>query len=117
MEITGKIKKIGETETFGAKGFRKRGFVVELDEKYPQFIPMECVQDNVALLDKFSVGQFIKVGLNVQGREWINPEGEAKYFLSLQAWSINLIEGGSVPDGAFPKADSTNDVEPDDLPF
>ena len=57
------------------------------------------------------------MGVNVQGREWINPEGEAKHFLSLQAWSINLIEGGSVPDGAFPKADSISDGSNDDLPF
>ena len=117
MEITGTIKQIGETKTFGAKGFRKREFVVTTEDKYPQHVLLECVQDNVALLDKFSVGQFIKVGVNVQGREWINPEGEAKYFNSLQAWSINLLEGGSVPDGAFPKADNVNENEPDDLPF
>ena len=111
MEITGKIKQISETETFGASGFRKRGFVVSTDEKYVQHIPMECVQDKVELLDKFKVGQFIKVGVNVQGREWINPEGEAKYFLSLQAWSINLIEGGNDVAPQPPAA------EPDDLPF
>jgi hypothetical protein len=116
MEITGKIKQIGETKTFGAKGFRKREFVVTTDEKFPQHIPLECVQDKVDLLDKFSVGQFIKVGVNIQGREWINKEGEAKHFLSLQAWSINLLEGG-VPDGAFEKADSLNEDDPDDLPF
>ena len=116
MEITGKIKQIGETQTFGEKGFRKREFVVTTEDKYPQHIPMECIQDNVALLDNFSVGQFIKVGVNVQGREWINPEGKAKYFLTLQAWKLDLLEGG-VPDTGFQKADSLNTDEPDDLPF
>ncbi len=116
MEVQGKIKQIGETETFGAKGFRKRMFVVTTDEKYPQHIPLECVQDKVDLLDKFKVGQFIKVGVNVQGREWINPEGEAKYFLSLQAWSINLLEGDA-PDAGFEKAEDLNTVDPGDLPF
>ena len=111
MEITGKIKQISETKTFGSAGFRKREFVVETEEKYPQFIPMECVQDKVELLDKFKVNQFIKVGVNVQGREWINPEGEAKYFLSLQAWQINLIEGGT------PTTPDPITTDPDDLPF
>jgi len=106
MEIAGKIKQIGETQTFGDKGFRKREFVVITDDKFPQHIPIECVQDKVDLLDKFSVGQFIKVGVNIQGREWANPEGELKHFLSLQAWSINLLKGGEEPS-----------AETDDLPF
>lgn len=108
MEVQGKIKLINETQTFGAKGFRKRDFVVTTDEQYPQDILLECVQDKCDLLDKFSVGQFIKVGINLRGREWINPEGEAKYFNSVQAWSINLLKGG---------ADTTPDPEPNDLPF
>ena len=108
MELQGKIKQIGETKTFGEKGFRKREFVITTDEKYPQHIPLELVQDKCELIDKFSVGQFIKVGVNIQGREWTNPEGEVKHFLSLQAWSINLLEGG---------ADAENESTSDDLPF
>ena len=114
MEITGKIKKIRETQTFGAKGFRKREFIVETDDKYPQFIPVEFVQDKVDLLDKFSVGQFIKVGVNVQGREWINPEGDEKYFLSLQGWKINLLEEGA---DTFEQTSDLDESDPDDLPF
>lgn len=109
MEITGKIKQIGETKTFGEKGFRKREFVVTTDEKYPQHIPMELVQDKVDELDKFSVGQDVTVSVNVQGREWTNPQGEVKHFLSLQAWRI--ATGGQV--------DNTESLSPqsDDLPF
>ena len=110
MEITGKIKQIGKTQTFGEKGFRKREFVITTEEQYPQHIPMELVQDKCELIDKFSVGQFIKVGINVQGREWTNKDGELKHFLSLQAWRIDLLKGGDLDVQA-------EVVEPDDLPF
>ena len=110
MELTGKIKQIGKTQTFGEKGFRKREFVITTKEQYPQHIPMELVQDKCELIDKFSVGQFIKVGVNVQGREWTNKDGEVKHFLSLQAWRIDLLEGGDLDVQA-------EVVEPGDLPF
>jgi hypothetical protein len=38
MELQGRIKLIGETQTFGAKGFRKRELVVTTEEQYPQHI-------------------------------------------------------------------------------
>jgi len=36
MNVQGKIKVIGETETIGAKGFLKRLLVIETSETYPQ---------------------------------------------------------------------------------
>ena len=112
MEITGKIKQIGETQTFGANGFRKREFVVTTDEKYPQHIPMECVQDKVDLLNNFKVGQFITADVNVRGREWTNPQGELKHFLSLQALEINLVEANNTEVKA-----EVIDFKLNDLPF
>jgi len=84
MEVTGKIKKIDETKTFGTSGFRKRELVITTDEQYPQMLMIEFVQDKCDLLDNFKLGDDIKVSINLRGREWINPEGEAKYFNSIQ---------------------------------
>ena len=53
MEITGKIKKIDETKTFGASGFRKREMVVTTNEQYPQPLMVEFVQDKCDLLNLF----------------------------------------------------------------
>ena len=38
MEITGKIKFIYETKTFGNKGFKKRELVLTTEDEYPQHI-------------------------------------------------------------------------------
>jgi hypothetical protein len=123
MEVTGKIKKIDETKTFGTSGFRKRELVITTDEQYPQMLMIEFVQDKCDLLDNFKLGDDIKVSINLRGREWINPEGEAKYFNSIQGWRIEKAQAGvqgEVPPmsaASFAPATSVSDNEPDDLPF
>jgi len=124
MEVTGKIKLIGETQTFGASGFRKRELVVTTDEQYPQMLMIEFVQDKTDVLNSYSVGDDVKVSINLRGREWINPEGVAKYFNSIQGWRIEKIQSEAaqgVPPveaiDAFEPADKVSDNEPDDLPF
>ena len=52
MEVIGKIKLVGATQTFGSNGFRKRELVVTTDEQYPQMIMIEFVQDKTDLLNK-----------------------------------------------------------------
>lgn len=123
MEVQGKIKMIGETKTFGNNGFRKREVVVTTEEQYPQHILVEFVQDKCDLLNNFAVGQPVKIGVNLRGREWVNPQGETKYFNSIQGWRIENLAaetgGGNVPPPAdqFEPANDLNDEDYDDLPF
>ena len=121
MEVQGKIKMIGDTKTFGNNGFRKREVVVTTEEQYPQHILVEFVQDKCDLLDNYSVGQPVKLGVNLRGREWVNPQGETKYFNSIQGWRIENLASqdaaGSVPPPDFPPAENLNEEDYDDLPF
>jgi len=114
MQVTGKIKLINDTQTFGASGFRKRELVVTTDEQYPQMIMIEFVQDKVDVLDAYKVGQDVIVSINLRGREWVNPEGVAKYFNSITGWRIEAGVPGETqaPDNAIAQQE-----EPDDLPF
>ena len=123
MEITGKIKKIDETKSYGTSGFKKRELVVTTDEQYPQMLLVEFVQDKCDLLNNYNVGEDVKVSINLRGREWVNPEGEAKYFNAIQGWRIEKLETGTpneIPPieavDAFEPADNITDEEPDDLP-
>lgn len=122
MEVVGKIKLITETQTFGSNGFRKRELVVTTDEQYPQMIMMEFHQDKCDLLNNYSVGQDVKVSINLRGREWINPQGEAKYFNSIVGWRIENLgqvnnHQQSPPPEQFEPATNVSDEEPSDLPF
>ena len=124
MEIQGTIKLIDETKTYGNNGFRKRELVLTTEEQYPQHILVEFVQDKTDLLNNFNVGQKVKISINLRGREWTNPQGETKYFNSIQGWRIETLEE-EVPQGmpptppmeAFEPADDLSEEEYDDLPF
>lgn len=90
MEVLGTIKKIFPKKTFG-NNFKKIEFVIKTNDLYPQNLLIECIQEKLELINKFKVGDNVKVFINLRGREWINPEGEAKYFNSIQAWKIEKI--------------------------
>ncbi|MDC9721490.1 MAG: DUF3127 domain-containing protein [Urechidicola sp.] len=122
MEVTGKIKLINETQTFGASGFRKREVVITTNEQYPQMLMIEFVQDKCDMLNSYAVGQDVKIAINLRGREWINPEGVAKYFNSIQGWRIENLQtaapqGADVPPMEEIQAADLSSNEPDDLPF
>ncbi len=101
MEVQGKIKMVGETQTFGNNGFRKREVVVTTEEQYPQHIMVEFVQDK------------------------LNPQGETKYFNSVQGWRIEAIQPAASgenmppvpPADAFEPAGDLKEEDHDDLPF
>ena len=123
MDIQGKIKMIGETQTFGSNGFRKRELVVTTEEQYPQHLMVEFVQDKTDLLNVYKEGQSVKVSINLRGREWVNPQGETKYFNSIQGWRIEALEAATgqmppmPPEDAFEPISDLSDDEHDDLPF
>jgi len=87
MELTGVIKLVRDTQEVSAS-FKKREFVITTEEQYPQDIQLEMTQAKCDELDFFPVGSKVKVSINVRGREWINPQGEAKYFNTLQGYKI-----------------------------
>lgn len=122
MEISGRIKKVFEEQTFGS-GFRKKEVVITTQEQYPQDIIIEFTQDKISLLDSLNEGDQIKVSINIRGREWINPEGVAKYFNSIQGWRVDKSDDASAASSEFKEMPTTTDFtkgidnETDDLPF
>lgn len=123
MEISGKVKWIDEVKTYGTNGFRKREIVVTTEEQYPQHIMIEFIQDKCELLNTYQVGQNVKIGINIRGREWVNPQGETKYFNSIQGWRIEVLGAPDAgmppmppPESFEPAEGNANEVE-DDLPF
>ncbi|WP_367772244.1 DUF3127 domain-containing protein [Flavobacterium sp. WC2421] len=123
MEVTGKIKVVNPEQQVSAS-FKKRELVVTTEEQYPQHIMIEFTQDKCDLLNNYSIGEPVKVSINLRGREWVNPQGETKYFNSIQGWRIEKLvadaPAASAPmpaAQAFAPATNLNEDEPDDLPF
>lgn len=125
MEISGKVKVVGAEQQVSPT-FKKRELVVTTDEQYPQSIMIEFVQDKSDLLNNIAVGENVKVSINLGGREWINPQGETKYFNSIKGWRIEKLQteataGAPMPAmpaaAAFAPATDFKEEEHDDLPF
>lgn len=87
MQVNGKIKVINPTQEVSAS-FKKRELVITTDEQYPQDILIEFNQGKCEDLNSYKVGDNVSVSINLRGRCWTNPQGEDKYFNSIQGWRI-----------------------------
>jgi len=129
FKLQGTLKVINPTQQVSEK-FSKREFVVtENSSMYPQDILFQLTQDKCSLLDGLNVNEQIEVSFNLRGREWTSPQGEVKYFNTLEAWRLDKVgsAGGGIPSSG-PSAMNLNPIstasaelnvekEDDDLPF
>lgn len=113
MEFQGILKTKGETVIVSEK-FSKRSFVVSTEsEQYKQHVLFELTQTRCDLIDPINIGDEVTVKFNLKGREWKSPQGETKYFNTLDAWAIiktKDVAPQNVNDTLVPTPD-------DDLPF
>lgn len=125
MEVTGIIRKIEDTQQI-KETFKKRSLILTTEEQYPQHLNIEFLQDKTSILDQYNEGDKVTVGINLRGREWTSPQGEVKYFNSINGWKIDRVSAaGPGPEqnsAPAPDQGSTPDMPPmqeedDDLPF
>jgi hypothetical protein len=127
IETTGKLHTIFDTKQVSER-FTKREFVVELvdNPKYPQAVLFQLTGDRCSQLDRFKVGDEIRIDFSLRGREWRSPSGEIKYFNSLDVWKVEPARGGRRParddfpprdDVPPPRDDDRPTGRDDDLPF
>lgn len=108
MEVNGKIKVINPTQEVSAS-FKKRELVVTTDEQYPQDILIEFNQAKCDDLNGYNIGDSVKVSINLRGRCWTNPQGEDKYFNTIQGWRIERLQndnGQTPPEPIYPNFES-----------
>jgi len=112
-ELSGKLFEKFSTVAVSDK-YSKREFVVETEENnYKQQVKMQLSKDRCSLLDKFNIGDEMKAVFNINGRRW-EKEGKVSYFVTLDAWKLELISAGNPEQPQEPEFDPTPDS---DLPF
>ena len=92
-ELKGKIKRIGEQQTF-ASGFTKREVVVEQPggERGPIPVPVVFKNDNVSLVDTLAAGAEVKVNFSIEGRDWQDPKtNKVRCFCDLTALKVEVV--------------------------
>jgi hypothetical protein len=111
FKMKGVIKVIKPTQQVSEKFSKRELVVTDLSEaQYPQDILFELKQDKTSLLDNFMQGQEVEISFNLKGREWTSPQGDVKYFNTLDAFKIDAI-------GAAPVAINIASNNDEDLPF
>lgn len=122
FDVTGKLvakyDTVQRTETF-----RTREFVIETTEdiggrSINNYIKFQSLQDRTSLVDRFNVGDTIKVHFNIKGSKW-EKNGNTNYITNLDAWRIEQTSMNNAPVDMPPPVDF-NDIpqgSADDLPF
>jgi hypothetical protein len=116
MELKGKVKVVYKTIQLSDK-FSKRDVVItDNSGMYPQDILFQLTQDKCNLLNGINVNDELTIHFNLRGREWTSPQGEVKYFNTLEAWRID--KGTQAPKQEQPVTqEMLAPKQDDDLPF
>jgi hypothetical protein len=112
MKVKGKVYFIGETKKV-SDSFRTRELVVITEDQYPQTIPLKLTQENCDIADALKLNQHLEASINIRGREWVSPEKERRFYCSLEAWRIEVLDESSTEKAVVVEK---LDVD-DDLPF
>ena len=91
MKVTGTLKVKKDTQIV-TEQFSKREFVLTvIDGSFSNDILIQLTKDKCNLLNAFSIGDLLEVEINLSGKCWLNPQGEEKYFNSLNGWKITKM--------------------------
>jgi len=98
LEVTGKLAVKYDTQQV-KESFKKREFVLEISEEingnvYTNFAKLQLVQAKCDILDRFNVGDQIKVSFNLKGNKW-EKDGKVNYITNLDAWRIESAAAGA----------------------
>ena len=117
FQTSGRLHAIFDTKQVTER-FQKREFVVETADNpsYPQFVQFRLTGDRCEMLDGFQVGEDVKVEFSLRGREWTSPQGEVRYFNSLDVWTMES-SGGGAGQPAPPTEEEPPPFTDDDVPF
>ena len=116
LKLEGKLIKIFDTNEISEK-FKKREFVIETDEKYPQMVKFQLVQDSCKLIDEYKIGDVLNVYFNLRGRVWMNRDNVEVYFNTEQAWRIEKTGTTEEPTAFVASGDMPEPLDENTLPF
>lgn len=107
LEISGQLVAIGQTVQVNEK-FKKREFVVAMTETvtgntYTNYAKMQVVQAKCDILDRYKIGDNVKVAFNLKGNR-NEKDGKVSYITNLDAWRIEYQQGAGQQQGGYQPA-------------
>ena len=116
--LTGVIQQINDIKQI-SDSFKVREFVLKIvDGKYPQYITLQAANKNLEPLSNLEVGDEITTNYNLKGRIYSTSEGLTKYFNTIEAWGIQLVNyNPKISSNQMPKNTIIDEQQSDLLPF
>lgn len=113
MEIKGKlVAKMQPTRGTSSQGkeWVKQDFIVETQETYPKKVCITGMGNKSEELNKYNVGDSVKVSVNIESREY-----NGKWYTNVNVWKIEAGEQSTAPQ--TPITEPKQQEGSDDLPF
>lgn len=101
LEFQGRIYKILDTQQV-TETFKKREVILQTEsankdgEAFTQLHGFQFTQNKCDELDRFKVGEEVKISFNIRTNENIK-DGTTRYFTSVNAWKIELLATSQQP--------------------
>ncbi len=119
FEIEGKLHKIFDIQS-KSDTFQTRDVILLVqDGNYPQYLKFQLTQDRCGIIDRYKIGDDIKIHFDLRGREW-----QDKDFTNLTAWTIEGAHSSKDESAPMPSEESEpmpeddSQIDPfDELPF
>jgi hypothetical protein len=106
LEVTGKLIDVQPIQQI-KENFSKREFVIEISQQtntgmtFTNFAAFQLVNNACQMIDRFQVGQDIKVSFDIRGNKW-EKDGQVRYITNLNAWRIEAAMAAA-PGGYAPQ--------------
>jgi len=79
---------------------KKKEFLVQSCEQFPQMLTFTLLQQNVTLLDEITLRSEIELTFKITGKPWKNKQDRILYISNLVCFKIEEIDAH--PTGKFP---------------
>lgn len=120
FKFKGIVYKVGNTEVISEKFSKRELVLTDGAEQYPQYISFTFIKDKCSLLDNLAEGQETEVSFSLKGREWTSPQGDVKYFNTIEGFALtggNAFSPGVIGTPGSGHSDDKLAAGDDDLPF
>jgi hypothetical protein len=81
---------------------------------YNNYAKLQLVQNKCEIIDRFNIGDVIKVNFNIKGNKW-EKDGRVNFITNLDAWRVEMAgavpaAGGYANNGGYSAPAPTNNM-------
>lgn len=113
IEITATCSHVGDVESIGQNGFKKRTFVLKDESgQYPKIVAFTLKKEKIDKIDSRHIGSTVKATGYVESHEW-----NGRFFTEVTAVGVEIVSAAKTAPAIPPPAAVEEADTDEDLPF